>query len=216
MKRFNVTELRRTNDDCVFWCVCGLESLVVNFLRELITRPATTGAIAPSSRYLAEIIVEDLDLHTADVVLEYGPGTGVFTEFVLRELRPGAKFAAIELNPRFAKLFKSRYPLVPVFQDSVTNVQGICESAGMQSVDCIVSGLPWAIFPESLQVQCLDQMMRVLKPGGRFVTFTYVPSLALAGARRFASMLPDYFSVVSKSPVVWLNVPPAFVYRCQR
>ena len=160
--------------------------------------------------------MEDLDLRAADAVLEYGPGTGAFTEFVLRELRPGAKFAAIELNPHFAEVFKSRYPLVRLFQDSVTNVQGICESAGMQSVDCIVSGLPWATFSEPLQVQCLDEMMRVLKPGGRFVTFTYVHSLALAGSRRFASLLPDYFKIVSKSPVVWLNVPPAFVYRCRR
>jgi phosphatidylethanolamine/phosphatidyl-N-methylethanolamine N-methyltransferase len=188
----------------------------VKFLREFIAKPATTGAIAPSSRFLARMIVQDLDLRTADAVLEYGPGTGVFTGFVLRELRPEAKFAAIELNPRFAETFRSRYPLVRLFQDSVTNVQGICECAGMQSVDCIVSGLPWATFSESLQVQCLDEMMRVLKPGGRFVTFAYVHSLALAGARRFAGLLPDYFKTVAKSPVVWLNVPPAFVYRCRR
>lgn len=162
------------------------------------------------------MIVEDLDLPTADAVLEYGPGTGTFTEFVLREMRPGAKFAAIELNPHFAEIFKSRHPLVPLFEDSVTNVHGICESAGMQSVDCIVSGLPWATFSQSLQVQCLDETMRVLKPGGRFATFTYVHSQAFAGAKRFASLLPDYFEIVSKSPVVWLNLPPAFVYRCRR
>ena len=143
--------------------------------------------------------MEDLDLRSADAVLEYGPGTGIFTEFVLRELKPGTKFAAIELNPHFADIFKSRYPLVPLFQDSVANVQRICKSAGMQAVDCIVSGLPWATFPEPLQVQCLDEMMRVLKPGGRFVTFSYVHSLALTGARRFASRLPDYFKTISKA-----------------
>jgi len=160
--------------------------------------------------------VAEVELHNADAVLEYGPGTGVFTEFILRELRPGAKFAAIELNPRFAEIFKLRYPRVSLFQDSVANVQGICKSAGMQSVDCIVSGVPWAIFPESLQVQCLNEMMRVLKPGGRFVTFTYVHSQALPSAKRFSSLLPDYFGAVSKSPVIWRNFPPAFIYRCRR
>src|SRR4029453_4031671 len=115
-------------------------------------------------------------------VLEYGPGTGVFTEFILRELKPETKFAAIELNPHFAQIFRSRYPRVRLFQDSAVNVGAICQRAGIQAVDCIVSGLPWATFPESLQVKCLDEMMKVLKPGGCFVTFTYVHSQVLAGA----------------------------------
>src|SRR5262249_51490685 len=110
-----------------------------------------TASITPSSRFLARTIVENLNLRAPDTVLEYGPGTGVLTEFVLRELRPGAKFAAIELNPRFADIFRTRYPFVTLFQDSVSNVEGICKSAGIRSVDCIVSGLPWALFPRSLQ-----------------------------------------------------------------
>jgi len=169
----------------------------VNFLRQFIASPVTTGAIAPSSRYLARTIVEDLDLGTAESVLEYGPGTGVFTEFVLRELRPGAKFAAIELNPHFAEVFRRRYPNVQLFQDSVANVRRICDRAGMRSVDCIVSGLPWATFPKSLQLECLNEMTKILRPGGRFSTFTYVHSQALTASKRFASLLPDYFTSVT-------------------
>jgi phospholipid N-methyltransferase len=221
--------LRRTYDGCVFSTGCGFPNanvlfrrarwariLVVSFLREFIANPIRTGSITASSRYLAQTIVEDLDLRAADTVLEYGPGTGVFTEFVLREMRPEAKFAAIELNPHFAEEFRLRYPDVLLFQDSVVNVEGLCKQAGVQSVDCVISGLPWATFSELLQVECLDAMMRVLKPGGRFVTFSYVHSLVLAGSRRFANRLPEYFKSVSKSPVVWLNLPPAFIYRCRR
>lgn len=189
----------------------------MEYLRQFLSKPAVIGSIVPSSRFLAQTIVQDVDLHQAETVLEYGPGTGIFTEFILRELRPGARFAAIELNPRFAEIFKERYPLVKLYEDSVANVQGICRSAGIQSVDCIVSGVPWAVFSSPMQVQCLNEMMRVLKPGGRFVTFTYVHSQALlAGARRFANLLPNYFGTVSKSPVVWRNIPPAFIYRCRR
>ena len=188
----------------------------MGYLREFITSPTVTGSVTPSSRHLARTIVEGLDLRNANAVLEYGPGTGIFTEFVLRELKPGAKFAAIELNAHFAKSFKQRYPDVLLFQDSVTNVENLCHRAGVQSVDCIVSGLPWATFSEALQVECLDAMMRVLKPGGRFVTFCYVHSQALVASRRFAMRLPKYFKTVSKSPVVWMNFPPAFVYRCRR
>jgi phosphatidylethanolamine/phosphatidyl-N-methylethanolamine N-methyltransferase len=188
----------------------------VKFLKEFIFQPAATGAIAPSSGFLARMIVKDVELDRAQAVLEYGPGTGVFTEFILRGLKPGAKFAAIELNPNLAEMFKSRFPRVVLFRDSVANVRSICDKAGMESVDLIISGLPWAVFPESIQSQFLDEMMRVLKPGGRFVTFAYLHGLALARAKKFSRLLPNYFTSVSKSPVVWLNLPPAFVYRCRR
>ena len=190
--------------------------LVVSFLREFISNPVTTGSVTPSSRFLAQAIVKDLDLPRAGAVLEYGPGTGVFTEFVLREMQPGAKFAAIELNPHFAQAFRLRFPDVLLFQESAANVTEICQRAGMPFVDCIVSGLPWATFPESLQVECLKEMMRVLAPDGKFVTFSYLHSQLLTGSKRFVKLLPDYFRTISKSPVVWLNLPPAFVYRCRR
>jgi len=188
----------------------------VSFLKEFIATPGATGAIAPSSTFLARTMIEGLGLQSAEAVLEYGPGTGAFTEFILRDLNPRAKFAAIELNPTFAETFKARYPRVRLIQDSVTNVRSICDREEIHSVDSIVSGLPWAVFPPSLQVTCLEEMMRVLKPGGNFVTFAYFHGLALSPARKFASLLPRYFKTISKSPVVWLNLPPAFVYRCQR
>jgi ubiquinone/menaquinone biosynthesis C-methylase UbiE len=67
-----------------------------------------------------------------------------------------------------------------------------------------------------MQEKFLTEMMRVLKPGGRFATFSYVHAVALPPARRFARLLPAYFRSISKSPVVWFNLPPAFVYRCRR
>ena len=188
----------------------------LNFLSEFISKPTVTGAIAPSSSFLARTMVEGLELSKAGAVLEYGPGTGVFTEYIRREMNPHSKFAAIEINPRFAEIFKARHPRVRLFQDSVANVRAICDSAGISSVDCIVSGLPWAAFSESMQLKFLDETMRVLKPEGRFVTFAYVHGCVLPPGKSFASLLPKYFTSVSKSSIVWLNIPPAFVYRCRR
>ena len=186
------------------------------FLAEFIQNPLGTGSLVPSSSYLARMIVQQAGLAGADAVLEYGPGTGVFTEYILRELRPESKFAAIEINPRFAAIFRSAYPGIPLFEDSAENVDAICESMQISAVDCVVSGLPWAFFPKSVQILFLDQMMKVLKPGGRFVTFGYLQSLVLPTGRHLAELLPTYFATVSRSPIVWLNLPPAFVYHCRR
>src|SRR5262249_46916375 len=146
----------------------------------------------------------------------YGPGTGVFTGYIKRELRAGAQFAAIEINPRFAAVFRASHPEIHLFEDSVENVRAICDAMQIKTVDCIVSGLPWAFFPKSKQISFVDQMMSVLRPGGTFVTFGYLQSLALPSGRHIAALLPTYFRMVSISPTVWWNFPPAFVYRCRR
>ena len=186
------------------------------FLREFLAQPMATGAIVPSSDALGKAIVRNLDLSHAKAVVEYGPGTGAFTTYVLQSLDSDARLIAIEINPRLAEMFRKQHPDIQIFQDSVANAREICSSAGIDQVDCIVSGLPWASFPESMQVEFLDEMMRVLRPGGQFVTFAYVHGLMLPPGRRFSRILPKYFSSISKSPVVWNNFPPAFVYSCTR
>ena len=185
------------------------------FFAEFIHNPLGTGSLVPSSSYLARMMVQQAGLEDADAVLEYGPGTGVFTHYILRELRPHSKFAAIEINPRFAAIFRAEHPGVPLFEDSVENVHAICDSMQIAAVDCVISGLPWAFFPKSVQIMFLDQMMKVLKPGGTFVSFGYLHSLALPTGRHLAALLPTYFTTVSRS-VVWFNLPPALIYRCRR
>src|SRR5215831_2344942 len=185
------------------------------FLAEFIHNPLGTGSLLPSSSYLARMMVQQAGLKSAEAVLEYGPGTGVFTHYILRELNPHSKFAAIEINPRLAAIFRAEHPGVPLFEDSVENVHAICDSMQIASVDCVISGLPWAFFPKSVQIMFLDQMMKVLKPGGTFVSFGYLHSLALPTGRHLAALLPTYFTTVSRS-IVWFNLPPALIYRCRR
>src|SRR5262249_53727118 len=167
-----------------------LEVHWAKFLAEFIQNPLGTGSLVPSSPYLARRMVQQAGLADADAVLEYGPGTGAFTDYILRELRPQSKFAAIEINPRFAAIFRAAHPGIPLFEDSAENVRAICESMQIAAVDCVISGLPWAFFPKSMQVMFLDQMMRVLKPGGRFVTFGYWQSLALPAGRHLPAPFP--------------------------
>ena len=53
-------------------------------------------------------------------------------------------------------------------------------------------------------------------PGGQFATFAYLQGLLLPAGQRFKDKLAQSFSKVEKSPTVWRNLPPAFVYRCTK
>ena len=186
------------------------------FACEFLLHPVWVGAIAPSSRELALRMVRWIDWECAGTVVEYGPGTGAFTAQILQCKRPGTAFFAVELNSQFAATLARRFPDVTILQDSVANIEALCRQQGVSEVDVIVCGLPWAAFSDREQTTYLEAMMRVLKPGGHFATFAYLPGMVLPAARRFRRKLRSFFVEVQVSPTVWLNIPPAFVYRCRR
>jgi phospholipid N-methyltransferase len=186
------------------------------FVAQFVRHPKLIGAVVPSSAALARRVVASMDWTNVDSALEYGAGTGVVTKYILSRLRPGAKFVAIEINSTFAAVLREQFPGVAVSQDSVANVASVCEQHGLETVDAIVSGLPWASFSDQEQTTYLDATMSVLKPEGQFVTFGYWQGLLLPAGRRFKKKLRRYFTEVRRSKPIWANVPPAFLYRCRR
>lgn len=60
---------------------------LVKFLIEYFKSPRTIGAVAPSSEKLAEKMVGDIDFKNSEVIIEYGPGTGVFTDKLVKRRR---------------------------------------------------------------------------------------------------------------------------------
>lgn len=182
------------------------------FLREFLREPLETGAVSPSSPQLADLITDAARLDRASVVVEFGPGTGVFTERILRKLPGTAVFLALEVKERFAEATRRRCPGVTVHLDSAVNVRRYLSALGLDQCDCIVCGLPWASFSNELQDELLQTTLTVLKPGGRFVTFAYLQGLLLPAGQRFKLKLKTRFRQVTRTDTVWLNLPPAFVY----
>jgi len=184
------------------------------FMKQFIKSPATVGAVAPSSRALAARMVDWIDFGAADVVVEYGPGTGVFTAEILRRLKPDATYLGFEVNSTMAGHLRARFPRLTVYEDCAANVRGRLHEHG--AVDVIISGLPWAVFPEDIQDRILSESVEALADGGVFATFAYLQGLLLPAGMRFRKKLTSLFSTVETSRVTWLNLPPAIVYRCKK
>lgn len=188
----------------------------LQFFRKFVERPASIGAVAPSSRSLCREIVGSASLEAARGVVEFGPGTGVVTELLIEAVPPDCRLFAIELDPVLAAGLRARFPDLRVYRDSAGNVSELCSQEGLEGVDCIVSGLPWASFTEERQDELLDATVSVLRPGGQFLTFAYVHGTWLPTGRRFRRKLSRCFSRVSRSRIVWRNLPPAYIYICHR
>lgn len=186
------------------------------FLREFLRSPGTVGAVAPSSPTLAREMVLQAEVTSATAIVEFGAGTGAFTRAIVACAPPSASFVAIERNPALVRVLQEELPHVRIHEDSVENLGAILGRCGIGRVDCILSGLPWAAFSDELQDRLLAAAWENLAPGGRFVTFAYLQGLLLPAGRRFANKIGGRFREVRKSPVVWRNLPPAFVYRCTK
>jgi phosphatidylethanolamine/phosphatidyl-N-methylethanolamine N-methyltransferase len=187
---------------------------LICFLKEYLASPKHVGGVAPSSHALAELITETAGVREAKTVLEFGPGTGVFTEVIARKLQPDATFLAIEISEEFVKQTRERCPNVEVIHDSAANAAHHLAALDLDSCDCIVSGLPFAVFDPSLQDTILGAAHAVLRPGGVFVTFTYFFSPWLPRGIRFHRRLRAHFPKIEKTHIVWRNMFPAFAYRC--
>ena len=157
-------------------------------------------------------MISQADLHRAETVLELGPGTGIVTEVILESLAQDARFLALEINPAFAAATRRRCPAADVINGDAADARKHLSERGLNGTDVVVSGLPWAAFPGSLQDRILSAVQDVLRPGGRFTTFAYVQALLLPQARRFEKRLRARFPDVRKTSVVWRNLPPAFAY----
>lgn len=187
---------------------------LIHFLKEVVTDPKHVGALCPSSRLLAELMAETAQVHKAASVVEFGPGTGVFTEEIKRRLKKDTPFIAVEIQEKFVDVVKKRCPGVKVYHDSAVNTRIYLEKHGLEYCDSIVSGLPFANFEDDLQDALLEAAVDALPPGGRFVTFTYVISPFTPKGRRLRKRLEKHFHRVEKTHVIWRNVLPAFAYCC--
>lgn len=188
----------------------------IKFLKHFVLSPNVTGAVVASSEGLSNLITDAAELSEASAIIEFGAGTGVFTEKIVQKIREDTWFFALEINPDFVEEIRDRYPGVRVYRDSAVNARKYLEEMGLKACDRVICGLPWASFEEGLQDELLDTILDVLRPGGRFLTFAYLHGLLLPAGIRFRRKLFSKFRKVTLTRTIWMNIPPAFVYNAEK
>jgi phospholipid N-methyltransferase len=113
------------------------------FFRSWIQDPLTVGAVVPSGRTLAKLMVRGL--HSGARVMELGAGTGTVTRAILDRGVAQSDLCLVERNASFARLLKQRFPNATLLEEDATSlVDSARQPSG--SFDFIVSGLPLVLF----------------------------------------------------------------------
>lgn len=199
----------------------------VEFLKQYRHRFETTGAIAPSSRFLARALARPLERHaSAARVLEVGPGTGAVTRRIVKLLKPGDRLDLVELNEAFARVLERRFVDDPGFRRVSDRAKVHCcpvqQFHADGQYDFIISGLPFNNFPPDLVRDIFAVFFRLLAPGGMlsYFEYMYMRRLRRAVARgdgrarldRLESVLHEHLARHRvQRDWVFVNVPPAWV-----
>jgi phospholipid N-methyltransferase len=183
----------------------------LSFFGAFIREPLTVGSFWPSSAALSRAVVDSCEYQPDATVVELGPGTGSFTEPLLQRLDENGRLLALEITATNIGLLRRRVPRCEVIHDSAENLSRHIENG---KADCIVSGLAWGNMLPGLQDGIFEAMLTALAPAGQFVAFGYIHAVWFPTTRRFRRRLARSFERVETTPIIWRNLPPAFVYRC--
>jgi len=178
-----------------------------NFIKQFWKDRQMVGAVSPSTRFLGEKMVENVDFDKARLIVELGPGTGVFTDIIIQRMHPEAKLLVFELNDNFYDSLNNRIndPRVEVLHESAEYISK--HLVNDEKVDAVISSLPLMVFPEKLRNDVVKTSHEVLKKKGKYMQFQY--------SLQSKKLLESFYNDVSVKFTI-KNFPPAFVYTCKK
>ncbi|MEF9952134.1 MAG: rRNA adenine N-6-methyltransferase family protein [Clostridium sp.] len=182
---------------------------MLKFIKQFIKNPKGIGAVAPSSKYLAEKILKEIDFKSCRCIVEYGPGTGVFTEKIAARKGEDTIFIVIEQNQDFYNNLRDVYEsnnTIKIINGSAVDINSYLNDYGFDYADYIVSGLPFTALGEELTNNILQETVVALRKKGKFIAFQYTNAMA------------DEFKMFFKTRIkkrVLMNIPPAYVLSCK-
>ena len=191
------------------------------FAVEALANYKTTGAVAPSSRYLARAMLLPLTLQPGCVVVELGAGTGVMTQALLEILPADGALFAFEINSRFYEYLSKKFSdkRLVLLKTRAEHLKRELHKRGYGHVDAVVSSLALGFFSDPERRALLDSFVPLMDDNSVYTQYQYIQGLELKNGRfrryNIQSLLRQYFYSVECN-TVWRNIPPAFVFACRK
>ena len=177
------------------------------FARNFFKFPTMLGSLIPSSPFLVNDLLSQVDFDRARVIVEYGPGVGTFTQEILKRMRPDAALVAIELNEEFAGFLKEEIGdrRLHAVHASACDVGKVLASLNLPSADYIISGIPFSTMPKSLRAEIMRNSREALRPDGALLVYQFTRAVRPYLESSFGSVQENF---------QMLNILPARIFYC--
>ncbi len=179
----------------------------ISFTKAFFKNPKQIGAIAPSSKFLAEKLVKAVDLRSAKVIVELGAGTGAITKKILEAMPENAVLLSFEINTSLSRHIEEdiKDERLKVINDDARHIAKYLKQYGFEYADCVISCLPLAAFSKDERDKILGAIKHCLADSGKLAQFQYSINDIFALRKVFSKVNLDF---------EMRNIPPAFIYIC--
>ena len=169
------------------------------FLKESLGSIQDTGAIFPSSRWLARELTSPIYRSEKPLrILEVGAGTGPITCELVTQMRSKDSLTVVEINARMVETLKRRIAQLPNYEqqcDSIDIFVGpIQDLPETEKFDVIVCALPFNNFTADLCADILRKLQRLSHSETELTYFEYL------GLRRLGRICLLYTSDAADDP----------------
>lgn len=178
------------------------------FIKTWATSPLKMGAVSPTSRALAALMVHHANPDPAGYTLELGPGTGVVTEALMQAGIPAERIVSVEYDRDFCELLRKRFPKLNLIHGDALRLDATLGEFRHQTFSAVMSGVPLLTLPKAKRIRYIEDGLDRVVPGGNVTQLSY----ALSPPQ---DAVPGRFTV-DKSKWVTLNLPPGRVWIYRR
>jgi len=168
-------------------------------------RDKNVASFTPTSAVGIKKVCSKINFNKRNVVIEFGPGTGVFTRYLLDHLSSDSVLILIERNQDFVDILKQTFsdPRLYIYYDSAENVLDVLKKSKESQADYVLSGIPFSFLPPALRDDIIRKSYKCLRQNGKFLAYQTFFQMD----RYLKTYLDKYFSKVHTNFCL-MNVPP--------
>jgi phospholipid N-methyltransferase len=174
-------------------------------IRTFFKRPLMVGSAFPASHWLVRHMLAPLDWPRIKLLVELGPGTGVFTRAALARLPADATLLALDTSRAFVDHLRDSIqdPRLQAVCAQAADVAALVGERGLPLADCILSGVPLSTLDPADAEQTMIGSRAILAPQGMFCAYQM---------RRTVEPLLRAHIGAFRSAYEWRNIPPCHLY----
>lgn len=174
------------------------------YLKSML-RDKHVASFTPTSLFTIRKLCDKVDFSKRNIIVEYGPGTGVFTRYLLEKLTADSKLILIERNSDFISVLESCFhdPRLHIYHESAENIRPVLHQSGVAQADYIISGIPFSFLPTTLRQTIVEESYKCLRPDGKFLAYQTFFQMD----KFLKTHLDDYFTSVD-TEFCFRNAPP--------
>lgn len=176
----------------------------IDFFKTFI-KDRDVASIIPTSLRCVKKVCNHIDFSKDFLLVEYGPGDGVFSKYLLSKMSEGSRLILIEANENFANHLREtiKDSRVTIHNILAGDVVTALDKEDIGNVDYVLSGIPFSFLNKERKREVLKSTKLILKDGGKFLAYQTSGHLKKPVLEVFGNYDIE---------MEMLNIPPYLIY----